>query len=87
MHEKLENLRKKYPEIITDVRGMGFLQAIEVSMPSAEVLQACARQGLLVGAAGSSVVRVTPPLIVTKADIELAMDKMDKALTELRRPS
>jgi acetylornithine/N-succinyldiaminopimelate aminotransferase len=87
MREKLEDLRKKYPEIITDVRGMGFLQAIEVSVPSAEVLQACARQGLLVGAAGSHVVRVTPPLIVTKADIELAMDKMDKALSELRRPS
>jgi len=31
------------------------------------------------------VVRVTPSLIVTQADIEMAMDKMTKALEELRK--
>lgn len=82
LRAKLEDLRKKFPDTVVDVRGLGLLQAIETKLPAGDVVQACARQGLLVGSAGPHTVRVTPPLIVTQADIDLAMDKLSKALTE-----
>jgi acetylornithine/succinyldiaminopimelate/putrescine aminotransferase len=42
----------------------------------------CASQGLLVGAANENVLRFTPPLIITQPDIDQALVKLRKAITE-----
>jgi acetylornithine/N-succinyldiaminopimelate aminotransferase len=83
MRAKLEELHKKFHDVVVDVRGMGLLQAVETTLPSANLVQACARQGLLVGPAGNNTVRLTPPLIVTQADIDMAVDRLGKAIAEL----
>jgi predicted acetylornithine/succinylornithine family transaminase len=87
LRAKLEGLKDRFPKVVTDVRGMGLLQGMEMTLPSAEVVQSCARHGLLVGPAGPNVVRVTPPLIVTQSDIEMAVDKIGQAISELARVS
>jgi len=84
---KLEDLRKKRPNVIADLRGLGLLQAVETTFPSKDVVQACAQQALLVGPAGEKTIRLTPPLIVTEADIEMAVAKLDQALGDLESGS
>lgn len=68
LRKKLEQVQKKTGEI-TEVRGMGLLIGIELTKPIAqEVKQKCFEKGYLVGSIGTSVLRLAPPLILSKRD-------------------
>lgn len=86
----LEALQQKYP-IIGDVRGMGLMQAIElVKDPKtkepapdlvAQLFEETRRRGLLIGKGGlyGNVIRISPPLIVTKGQVDDALRMFDEA--------
>src|SRR3954468_8462749 len=61
-------------------RGRGLLQGIVVDGDPADVVTAARARGLLVSVAGSNVVRLVPPLIVTKAEIDEAVAILDDVL-------
>jgi acetylornithine/N-succinyldiaminopimelate aminotransferase len=65
---------------IREVRGLGLMLGAELDSPAAEVVAACAERGLLVGTAGADVLRLTPPLIVTTAEIEHALGVLEEVL-------
>jgi len=90
LRERLEGLKEKYP-IIGDVRGMGLMQAIEcvedrktkVPAPGAvvKVFEESRRRGVLIGKGGlyGNVIRLGPPLIATKSDIDELITALDAA--------
>ena len=92
--EGLESLQEKF-EPIGDVRGMGLLQAMEFvkdrvsKEPDAAMtnkfMEECRNRGLLVGKGGLSgnVVRTSPPLNISKSDVDEAIKIMDQALTAI----
>ncbi len=92
--EGLESLKEKF-EPIGDVRGMGLLQAMEFvkdrvsKEPDAAMtnkfMEECRNRGLLVGKGGLSgnVVRTSPPLNISKSDVDEALKIMDEALTAI----
>ena len=53
-----------------------------MSRKAASLVSHCAGQGLLVGSANENVLRFMPPLIVTHAEIDQAMEKLRKAIAE-----
>ncbi len=61
-------------------RGRGLLQGLVIDGDPADVVTAARARGLLVSVAGSNVVRLVPPLIVTKAEIDEAVAILDDAL-------
>jgi acetylornithine/N-succinyldiaminopimelate aminotransferase len=65
---------------IREVRGAGLMLGAELDRPAADVVAACAERGLLVGTAGADVLRLTPPLIVTTAEIEHALGVLEEVL-------
>jgi acetylornithine/N-succinyldiaminopimelate aminotransferase len=65
---------------VREVRGAGLLLGAELDRPAADVVAACAEHGLLVGTAGATVLRLTPPLIVTTAEIENALGVLEEVL-------
>jgi len=75
----LETLAKKHP-CLGKVRGSGLLLGIECKKPVADVISACREQGLLILRAGTDVLRFLPPFIVTKAQVNEALRKLDKAV-------
>lgn len=82
--KKLNSLRDKYPEKIKETRGMGLLIGMELNINGAEVVKKCIEKGLLLGTAGDgSVLRFTPPLIVTKEDIDKAISILDTVLGQM----
>jgi acetylornithine aminotransferase/acetylornithine/N-succinyldiaminopimelate aminotransferase len=83
LHGRLLALQAKYP-FITAVRGLGLMCAFDLAEPNAQQLmdRALAR-GLLITNAGLSTIRMIPPLILTRADIDEAMTLLDQALAEL----
>jgi len=65
---------------IRAVRGAGLMLGAELDRSPGDVVAACAEQGLLVGTAGTDVVRLTPPLIITTAEIEQALAVLEEVL-------
>ncbi len=60
---------------IADIRAVGLMIGVELVQPDAKrVLLAALEQGLLLSAIGDNTLRIVPPLIVTQADIDQAMD-------------
>ena len=80
LEEKLDALVDKYP-IVTARRGKGFMQGlvIEGTTVGSVVTKALAN-GLLVISAGSDVLRLVPPLVITKEHINEMIEKLEKSL-------
>ncbi len=81
LEEALDSLKDKY-DFITDRRGAGFMQALELDRPCAKVISRAQENGLLVISAGADTIRIVPPLIISKGDISDMRDRLDKALSE-----
>lgn len=89
--ERLLELKEKY-EIVGDVRGMGLMLAMEIVTdkrsktpnPSAvlSIFEETKKEGLLIGKGGlyGNVIRLSPMLNITKQEIDLAIEKLDKAI-------
>ena len=62
-----------------DVRGRGLMCGVAVSGDNKQVVEAARDRGLLLSVAGANVLRLTPPLIVTRAHCDLAVAKLREA--------
>ncbi|MBI5367866.1 MAG: aspartate aminotransferase family protein [Planctomycetes bacterium] len=93
LRARLLGMKEKYRSI-GDVRGMGLMQGIEmVKAPSKEpnapavidLFERTKAAGLLIGKGGlfGNVVRISPPLNITKADVDTACDTIDRCLAEM----
>lgn len=63
----LKNINSNF---IKDVRGNGLMIGIEVTVPPTEIQKKALEKGLLVLTAGKNVVRLLPPLVISKEEIE-----------------
>ncbi|MCC6847786.1 MAG: aspartate aminotransferase family protein [Deltaproteobacteria bacterium] len=85
----LQDLAARHP-VIRAVRGAGLLLAVELATPTAtrRFAAACLARGLLVNWTlhRDTVIRLAPPLVITRAEIALALATMEAALDDLRRP-
>lgn len=60
---------------IEEVRGLGLMIAVQFTDTIAKtVAEVCLEKGLIVNAIGESITRFVPPLIITKKDVDLAID-------------
>jgi predicted acetylornithine/succinylornithine family transaminase len=62
------------------IRGAGLLLAIELGKPAGPVALAALEHGLLVGTAGDTALRITPPLTITVDEANLAVDLLREVL-------
>jgi acetylornithine/N-succinyldiaminopimelate aminotransferase len=77
----LRALARKHPAIV-DVRGSGLMWGLELNTDAAPVIDASRRLGLLVNRTATTVVRLLPPLTITKAELDRAIALLDAALAE-----
>lgn len=85
LQERTAGLAAKYPEMIEGVRGLGLMQGIIVKDPAniLRVREAAGEHGLLIISAGSNVLRMVPPLIITKEHVDEAIAILDAAFVSL----
>ena len=62
------------------VRGAGLLLAIELGRPAGPVALAALEHGLLVGTAGDTALRITPPLTISEDEADLAIELLREVL-------
>lgn len=78
--EALDKLVEKY-DFVVGKRGMGLMQGLVLTIPVKEVVtKALLEQHLVVLSAGSDVLRLLPPLVITKKDVDEFMEKIQKVL-------
>lgn len=81
----LKSLCHKYPELISDARGIGLLTAVQLTDDQliADLTLACQQRGLLITPTRNAIVRLIPDLLVSEAHIEQALTILDLALSSL----
>ena len=85
LKQRLASVADVHPTVVAEVRGEGLLSGIRCVLPVADVVAALRDNGLLTAAAGENVVRLLPPLIVTPAEVDEAIARLDSALASLDR--
>lgn len=78
LEQKLEELVEKYP-CVAERRGVGLMQGLVLTCPVGEVTQKALEKGLVVISAGGNVLRMVPPLIISKEHV----DEMISVLEEV----
>jgi len=79
--EKLELLKQKH-SIIDHVRSVGLMIGVQLTGPGAQIVDKCLKNGLRINCTQATVLRFMPPMIVTKDQIDEAVDILDNVLTE-----
>ena len=80
----LNILKKKYPKIIKEVRGLGLLIGLQLSHDQTKFIKKLMNNNLLTIKAAENVVRILPPLNVKKSEIDLALKIIDKVCKEYK---
>jgi acetylornithine/N-succinyldiaminopimelate aminotransferase len=74
---KLDDLVARYPDMFTEVRGQGLLLGLRAVPTNADVVQQLLARGLLTVPAAENVVRLLPPLIIEKAQVDEAVAALE----------
>jgi len=83
LKQKLASVVDRHPKELAEVRGEGLLIGLKAVVPSVDLVTALREQKLLTVGAGENVVRFLPPLIVTEAEIEESVARLERACVAL----
>ncbi|ABQ89255.1 aspartate aminotransferase family protein [Roseiflexus sp. RS-1] len=78
--EALADLQAARPNVVLEVRGRGLMRGVVINGSSSAVREAAHNEGLLIATAGDDVLRLVPPLILTRAQVDEAIEKLTRAL-------
>jgi acetylornithine/LysW-gamma-L-lysine aminotransferase len=70
--------------LIREVRGKGLLLGIELKQKVTPYLQTLMGKGVLALPAGTNVLRLLPPLVIEKADVDVVADSIEEVLSEVK---
>ncbi len=82
----LQCVQNACPKAIYEVRGLGLMIGIEFLVPIAkDVLNGLFDRGIVANAIGDNVIRLVPPLVVTKADCDRVAAAIHEILSEINQ--
>jgi acetylornithine/N-succinyldiaminopimelate aminotransferase len=79
LRDRLEELARRHPRVIEEVRGAGLMLGLKCRVPNTEMVAALRQRGLLAVGAGDNVVRLLPPLIIDESHVGEAIGILDQA--------
>lgn len=77
--QRLRALAAKHAAI-REVRGAGLIWGLELAFDAAPVVSAALERGVIVNRTAERVVRLLPPLVITEAEMDEGLDRLDGAL-------
>ncbi|CAB5101591.1 N-acetylornithine aminotransferase (EC [Olavius algarvensis associated proteobacterium Delta 3] len=81
---RLEDLARRHPDVVEDVRGIGLLLGLKLSTPGDPVVAACMERGFLINCIQDRILRFVPPLVVETPEIDALIDCLDEVLPLLK---
>src|SRR5436305_12456957 len=92
--KRLKEMQEKYP-IIGDVRGKGLMIGAEIvkdpktkefaDREAHDIMMKSLRRGLAIITAGHSILRIVPPLIITRVLVDAGLDILEGAFNEVKQ--
>ena len=82
LYEKLEEIKNEY-DVVTDHRGKGLMQGLELNTEVAPVINAALDAGLVLINAGTKIIRFLPPLVIEKEDVDTMIAVLKEAMKSL----
>ena len=79
--EELERLKNKH-KIVREVRGKGLMIGVELKFEVKDILMGAIEKGVLLLYSGRNIIRLLPPLVITKEDVLKVVDILDILLSE-----
>jgi len=83
-YSELNKIKNEYPKVIKEVRGVGLLIGLKLFKDQTKFIQKLMDNQLLTIRAGENVIRILPPLIVKKKEIDLAIKIIRKVCKEIK---
>ena len=83
LESKLDELTDKY-DFVKGHRGKGLMQGIIIDKPLGEIITKCIENGLIIISAGSNVLRLVPPLIITNENVDEMISILSTVLDEYK---
>ncbi|GHC99178.1 aspartate aminotransferase family protein [Novosphingobium pokkalii] len=77
-------LAARYPDQIVETRGKGLLMGLKLHANNREVMALAREHGLLVAGGGENCVRMLPSLLITAAEVDEALARLDATLADAR---
>ncbi len=89
LKQKLAALRDRHPSVIAEVRGEGLMIGLRIAdkVTNGDFTVAVRDENMLVIPAADNVIRLLPPLTISEADIEEALQRLDRACTAIESKS
>jgi acetylornithine/N-succinyldiaminopimelate aminotransferase len=82
---RMRDLSNNWAAAIKDVRGKGLMVGIELTFPGAPVVKEMLKRGVLSNCASNNVIRLVPPLIITKEEIDTVVDVLVESIKEVEK--
>jgi acetylornithine/N-succinyldiaminopimelate aminotransferase len=85
LKSNLSELQKKFPDLISEVRGVGLMLGLKLSekLVNAEFAAKLIDHGILIIPAGDNVIRILPPLIIDQSHISESINKLTSAFESI----
>jgi len=80
---ELNIIKDRYPDKISEVRGKGFMIGVEMKFNCSEIIKSLRQKKILANCTNSNVIRILPPLISQKKDIDFFLYNFDESLKEI----
>jgi len=84
LKQKLASVIDRHSGVVAEVRGEGLLLGVKAVVPAGDLINALRAEKLLTVAAGDNVVRFLPPLIVSEAELDEAVQRLERACVALK---
>ncbi len=82
---KLEKLIARFPHVLAEVRGAGLMLGVKCVVPNTELVAKLREEGLLTVGAAENVIRLLPPLIIDKPQVEEAVQALERACSAMAK--
>lgn len=83
LEEKLDTLVEQF-DCLTARRGMGFMQGLVCTLPVGQITSKALENGLVIISAGKDVIRLVPPLVIEKSDVDKMIEILEKTLNLMK---
>lgn len=79
LKERLNEVKAKHSDIV-DVRGLGLMCGIEFNHPVGDIVKKTMEKGVIMISAGKNIVRLVPPLVITKSDVDKFISVLEEVI-------
>jgi predicted acetylornithine/succinylornithine family transaminase len=81
LRKRLERLKSKH-RFIKEIRNMALIIGVELTIKGDDIYKECLKEGLLINCTQENVLRIMPPITVTRREIDRAIGILDKVLAK-----